>query len=170
MKVHLAQLHEGLNEIHHECTLEEIGFENDAEKQSLFPNTIFVDVEIQKMSESYFVKLLVKTAAHFECDRCLEEFDQLIKNSFQIYYTKKIENEEENEDYRFLTDKTEEIDLTDTIVENLVLALPMKKICDEGCLGLCPDCGTNWNFSKCDCHHETIDPRWEKLKNLSLTD
>lgn len=170
MKIRLANLHDGVNEIHHKYTIGEMGFENDAEKLSLFPNFIFVDVEIQKMSDRYFVKTKLKTAAHFSCDRCLEEFDQALKNSFQIYFTKKIENQEENEDYRFLDDKTEEIDLTDTIVEYLLLALPMKKICEAGCQGLCPECGTNLNDSKCNCRHETIDPRWEILKNISITD
>jgi len=61
-----------------------------------------------------------------------------------------------------------EIDLRSDICENLLLMIPMKRLCKEDCLGLCATCGANLNLETCHCKSATIDARWEKLKNLKL--
>jgi uncharacterized protein len=72
-----------------------------------------------------------------------------------------IENEEL--DVAFL--RGEELDLADLAVEQVLLALPMRIVCDDDCAGLCPSCGANRNVEgACRCEPET-DPRWDALKN-----
>lgn len=44
-----------------------------------------------------------------------------------------------------------EIDMGPMIWEDLVLAAPLKYVCREDCLGLCPKCGINRNRAACDC-------------------
>jgi uncharacterized metal-binding protein YceD (DUF177 family) len=63
--------------------------------------------------------------------------------------------------------KDERIDLAQMILEQIVLALPMKPLCKADCLGLCPQCGVNRNISSCDCAPEDTDPRWAQLRTLS---
>ncbi len=63
--------------------------------------------------------------------------------------------------------RDERIDLSQMIVEQIVLALPMKPLCKLDCLGLCPQCGANHNLSSCACVPEDIDPRWAPLSTLS---
>jgi uncharacterized protein len=58
------------------------------------------------------------------------------------------------------------IDLADVIREQLYLALPMKPLCREDCLGLCPVCGQNRNTTPCTCKTEWVDPRMDALRNL----
>jgi uncharacterized protein len=61
----------------------------------------------------------------------------------------------------------EEILDTDTILrEQLQLNVPMRALCKEECLGLCPVCGTNRNESNCDCETTPVDPRWEVIRGL----
>ena len=43
------------------------------------------------------------------------------------------------------------IDLKDCLVEQILLSLPMRIICNPDCLGLCPECGKNLNTGKCQC-------------------
>jgi uncharacterized protein len=62
--------------------------------------------------------------------------------------------------------RDERIDLSQMIVEQIVLALPMKPLCRPDCQGLCPHCGVNRNVESCACAPEDIDPRWEALKTL----
>jgi uncharacterized protein len=45
----------------------------------------------------------------------------------------------------------DEIELDDIFKEQLYLALPIKSLCREGCLGLCPICGTDLNIQRCQC-------------------
>jgi uncharacterized protein len=51
--------------------------------------------------------------------------------------------------------------------ERVQLAIPMKPLCREECLGLCPQCGKDRNLASCDCGNESADPRWAALQPLS---
>jgi ABC-2 type transport system ATP-binding protein len=51
-------------------------------------------------------------------------------------------------------------------LEQFYLALPMKPLCREGCLGLCPQCGADRNTTSCDCQPSWQDPRFAGLKRL----
>jgi uncharacterized protein len=62
--------------------------------------------------------------------------------------------------------RDERIDLSQMIVEQIVLALPMKPLCKPDCRGLCALCGANRNLVSCECAPEETDPRWAPLKIL----
>lgn len=63
-------------------------------------------------------------------------------------------------------DTHHEIDLTEVIRQNILLAIPPRPLCRSKCAGLCPLCGKNLNEGLCNCTREEIDPRLEKLKEL----
>jgi uncharacterized protein len=60
-------------------------------------------------------------------------------------------------------------DLTALATEQIYLALPLKPLCSEACLGLCPQCGQNRNRAACDCQREAIDPRLAPLLQFKKT-
>ena len=62
--------------------------------------------------------------------------------------------------------RDERIELSQMILEQIVLALPMKPLCQPDCRGLCPQCGANRNQESCSCAPDTSDPRWAGLKEL----
>jgi uncharacterized protein len=66
----------------------------------------------------------------------------------------------------FITDSV--LDVPALAREALVLALPEKLLCRADCPGLCPQCGLARGDGSCDCEAEDLDPRWEKLRDLSL--
>jgi len=168
MKINLAKLHDGLNRLTFYFKSEDLGFNEHEETMLLFPDNIAADVETQKFSDKYFIKVNVSTIAHYICDRCLEEFDENFKTTFQLIYSKYSRDHFEDDEYRFLGEKETEIDLSPDIRENMLLVLPMKHLCKEACRGLCAQCGVNLNYDSCDCHQEITDPRWEKLQNLQF--
>ncbi len=59
-----------------------------------------------------------------------------------------------------------ELDLSNAVREEVILALNPYVVCDPGCRGLCPRCGTNLNERSCGCAEEERDPRWEALRAL----
>src|SRR5262249_27005495 len=61
----------------------------------------------------------------------------------------------------------DEIDVGVLIETETTLALPMKPLCREGCLGLCPVCGGNRNLVQCDCQQRAPDTRLAALKDLA---
>jgi uncharacterized protein len=48
--------------------------------------------------------------------------------------------------------------------ERVQLAIPMKPLCREECLGLCPHCGKDRNLVPCACAEELVDSRWAALE------
>jgi uncharacterized protein len=59
------------------------------------------------------------------------------------------------------------LELEDILREQVLLALPMQRVCSETCKGICPACGKNRNETACDCKPE-VDDRWGALRNLEL--
>jgi uncharacterized protein len=53
-------------------------------------------------------------------------------------------------------------------VEQFVLSLPAKVLCDFACKGLCPRCGANLNLEECGCVEDEGDPRMAVFKNIKL--
>jgi uncharacterized protein len=76
------------------------------------------------------------------------------------------ESEVEDEDLETSYYREDQIDLNELLREQFYLALPMKPLCQEGCKGLCPHCGTNLNAGACACTVERTDPRLAVLKTL----
>jgi uncharacterized protein len=106
-----------------------------------------------------------------ECDRCLETTAFPIDTDFELFYQpagnlagEEIEVEDAASDLGFY--QGDGLDLADVLREQILLSLPMQRICREDCKGICPVCGQNRNQVACECHQELRDDRWAKLKNL----
>jgi len=104
------------------------------------------------------------------CDRCLEPYEIDINEEFKVFVSRRPHpNQEEELDVEDLEDhfvKEDEIDLAETIREQVFLALPIKSLCSENCLGLCSACGGNLNHEKCGCAGSIEDRAFSMLKNL----
>jgi uncharacterized protein len=59
----------------------------------------------------------------------------------------------------------DELDLEPLARDAVLLDLPLAPLCRPDCLGLCPQCGTNWNVAPCTCR-PVGDPRWAALDTL----
>ncbi len=59
----------------------------------------------------------------------------------------------------------DELDLEPLARDAVLLELPLAPLCRPDCLGLCPQCGTNWNVAPCTCR-PAGDPRWAALDAL----
>jgi uncharacterized protein len=64
--------------------------------------------------------------------------------------------------------KDGEVDLAQTVRDELSLSLPMAPLCQEQCPGLCPICGRLLEQGRCGCGKQENDPRWAKLAKLDL--
>lgn len=99
------------------------------------------------------------------CGRCLESF--ATKNTVVLSGKLAEETDEDiSDEENIILYKDGKLDLAENIISTIILALPMKPLCDEDCKGLCPRCGTNHNVEECECVVEDVDPRLEKLKNF----
>ena len=102
------------------------------------------------------------------CSRCLESSIHKMKSTLSgklLEGKEKTDSEDENFDEKFYY-KDDELNLKDYILNQVVLSLPMKSLCDKDCKGLCVLCGVDLNKNTCDCVQDEVDPRLEKLKNF----
>jgi uncharacterized protein len=72
------------------------------------------------------------------------------------------------EDLEFSFYHNDEIDLEEILAEEVLLAMPMRLLCKESCLGLCPRCGKNWNEGPCSCPPESEMSPFTVLKGIKL--
>jgi uncharacterized protein len=134
-----------------------------------FSGDVQTHVTIEKSSWQITAAIEAHVNAACECDRCAEQYVQRIETSFrQIYTWNGTERTATEEEDVFVLDAGQKkIDLTGSVREYLLLAVPAKTLCREDCLGLCMICGTNLNERNCGCTPETGDVRWSALQNLA---
>ncbi len=60
------------------------------------------------------------------------------------------------------------LELEDLLREQVLLALPMQRVCSDVCKGICPVCGVNRNETECGCKLESRDDRWGALRKLEI--
>lgn len=104
----------------------------------------------------------VETVLELSCSRCLEIFSYPIHISVNERFTNNLSDEDD--DLIFIDSDT--IDITEIIVNNIISALPIKRLCNDNCKGLCQQCGTNLNKKQCSCDNNDIDIRLAKLNDL----
>jgi len=114
----------------------------------------------------------VEMAAH--CDRCLGPARFPLDAGFDLYYRpmSDIAHEEEVAIDEGETEigfyEGDGMELEDILREQVLLALPMQRVCSEACKGICPVCGKNRNEAECACKVATDDDRWGALRKLNI--
>jgi uncharacterized protein len=108
------------------------------------------------------------------CDRCLGRACFPLEASFDLTYHPMAEIARD-EEVGIGKDEVEigfyegnGIELEDVLLEQVLLALPMQRVCGEACKGICPVCGGNRNETPCNCRPEGQDERWGALSELEL--
>ncbi len=136
-------------------------------EKEYYPGEIKVKVILSKFKENITCHVHIETDAHYQCDRCLEEYDESFLDDFEmIFHVGKSDFEVDEDDVMLISPETKEIDFTDRIIESLVLGVPMKKLCKPDCKGICPHCGADLNKESCKCPSGPVDPRWDELRKL----
>jgi uncharacterized protein len=114
----------------------------------------------------------ITTDVEVECVRCLQPVNLSLDVPFNAAfvtaenYTQAAEAEIKEQDLDVSIFEGDQIDLTELVREQILLALPEQVFCREDCKGLCQKCSANRNLIDCTCEEKEVDPRWAALKNL----
>jgi uncharacterized protein len=107
-----------------------------------------------------------------ECDRCLGRARFPVDAPFDLFYRPSSFVPDEDE---VAIDEGEAeigfyeglgLELEDILREQILLLLPMQRVCSDTCLGICHVCGRNRNETPCHCAPAAGDDRWSALRNL----
>jgi uncharacterized protein len=134
------------------------------------PLDVRLEGVMRPIGPCYRIDGRISAGGTLACSRCLEPVSWQVDDSFAVEYRRAHPDDEEVEltddelDVAFLDGDV--LDLGEVAAEQLLLALPMRIVCDEQCAGLCPRCGANRNRDgACVCEPEA-DPRWDALREI----
>lgn len=158
-----------MHEYHFQVSPDELGLNGS------FTHDIVVDASLDKTSNQFLLRSRIKANGAFECDRCLTMFDRTLESSYQMCYVTEGVNQQaiDPAEIQVIPSGLTVIDVSEDVRQTILLSVPLKLLCSNGCAGLCPHCGANLNIDRCTCSEQSGDPRWEGLailKNKNLND
>ncbi|HUJ14140.1 MAG TPA: DUF177 domain-containing protein [Thermoanaerobaculia bacterium] len=140
---------------------------------SVSPVAITADAEKGNLPGEYLVDGAAKFTADLTCSRCVEPYPVASNSTFHLRFRPRPVPQQENEELEIAPDQLDvefyserSVSLRDLALEQIQLSIPMKPLCDENCLGLCPQCGVNRNRESCSCESSIADERWGALHEI----
>ena len=124
---------------------------------------IHIDGEISNVGDVLLLQTKVSARVNRTCSRCLKEFTAVSDAEVVEKYYPSGSPGVENDAYVYEADI---VDITEPLREGLLLAEPLRVLCNEDCLGICPVCGADRNVHPCSCNTGAIDPRLAALKQF----
>ncbi len=145
--------------------------EPEAPEGVTFTGDVHISGEITNRGGYMRLAVIADIAYSGACARCLSPVSGDFSMPFErTVVTEGTLTEEQLEDdideYVVLCDGI--LDIDDAVREAIILAFPMRILCDEDCLGLCPKCGKPRREGDCGCTTKEIDPRWAILATLKF--
>jgi uncharacterized protein len=126
--------------------------------------TLDIEVRLEALHDGILVSGEVDTVAEGECVRCLIDVKLPVEVEFQELFAYSFD---EAFDY---TVQDDHVDLEPLVRDAVVLSLPFQPVCQEDCLGLCPECGVRLLDNPGHEHEAPVDPRWAALADLDRLD
>ena len=161
MKIKISNLKDGVHYFNFDESIKDVNL-----KDPFFGN-IKVEVELNKVHNQIVLSAELSVNANFDCDRCSNNFDSIITNSYKMVYLSGTKPEESGSmNITYLPLDEDKIIIDDDVRDYAILAIPMKRLCKEDCMGLCPNCGKDLNEGACNCETEKNDKRWLPLMEL----
>lgn len=146
-------------EIHLDLEKEKFFYENEFIQ---FSKPVKLQLILKSSGDEIALTGSMETELLLACSRCLETFSYSIHIELNERLSKTLKSEDE--DIIFI--ENDILDLNEIVENNIISLLPIKRLCNKDCKGLCHQCGINLNQSTCKCAIDDIDPRLAKLKEL----
>lgn len=137
-------------------------------------DSVPVSIRITPEQGRFFVEGEVRGQVEVDCGRCLAPVRLAVRAPCAVDLVPHPERGAPGErhvlergelDVTFVSGPL--LNLDDLVREQLLLQVPMRVLCREGCLGLCPTCRRNLNDGPCGCADSPpSDPRFEALKQV----
>jgi len=123
-----------------------------------FGDKVEYSLHVSSVSDGVLIAGKVELDINAECGRCLCQYKYRMVLDDICHFYEEV--------------SCDDLDISDDLREDILIALPTKYLCGSECKGLCTMCGKNLNSDKCDCKQETdfddeVNP-WSALDNLKV--
>ncbi len=154
----------------------DISMEEEGLSQQSDCGDLRLEVWLESAPDGIRVKGGLRGWVDMECTRCMEGFRRRVDIEVDEFYRRPgmgavgadgrpLPGKEVLEEDEYVIEEGS-IDLGILVNDAILLGLPIKRLCEEECRGLCQYCGKNLNRGDCTCTVESIDPRLEVLRTL----
>ena len=153
----IVKLHDIEESITVKGTMDGSRYKRPEDADLSFESPVEYELTVSKIGTDVRVEGLVRCTMSLLCDRCLETFSFPVSAHLDIELAPKDNQpklpevelrDEEMDTYYFEGD---ELELDPYVYEEVILAIPIKALCDDVCKGICPVCGKNRNTETCEC-------------------
>ena len=134
---------------------------NDSPANIAFGPEVEYRLHASSVSGGVLVTGFLSVSMDADCVRCLKRYTTLLEVPDVCHFYEEI--------------STDELDVSDDLREDLLIALPSKYLCSGDCSGLCPFCGVNLNDNTCKCtqpdvetNNEDDENPWSALDKLDI--
>jgi uncharacterized protein len=130
---------------------------------------LVLDIQLEGVAEGVLVTATVTGPLAGECARCLKSFTSEIKVRFQelfVLATGAERADDAEADDSYVLDGTGLLDLEPAVRDAIVLELPLSPLCEDGCQGLCVECGVRLADAEPGHGHEQRGTLWAALKDF----
>ena len=150
-------------------------FEMDQESCSLNKD-VAVSGHLTRVGDDVYLQGKVTTELALNCSRCLDPLTHSVDSKLKAHFVPPNpdpdsagEVELQASDIDTEVYEGHQIDLTQSILDGILLTVPVVCLCSEDCKGMCPQCGMKLNQRSCECASEaSVDSRLEVLKQLKI--
>lgn len=162
--------------------ISEHGIEYEIKDTKWFPDELVdlvgsavVHVRLTKKNEnSIEVKGSLKASVYLECDRCLKKYTFQIDSPMQLVaefseeekHWKLQDIEATEAELETVTVEKPVVELAEIFRQQVLLALPEKRLCKDSCSGLCTKCGADLDEQPCDCSEQNVNSPFAVLRSL----
>jgi uncharacterized metal-binding protein YceD (DUF177 family) len=112
------------------------------------------ELKLTRLEDSIMGQFKGTSKVMILCDRCLSEYREDIVLDFSQEY---MLDRREDDPEKMIVDRYFEIDIKEPIRQEILAHIPVKKLCQKECEGLCTACGNNLNVEKCKCKKVTSE-------------
>lgn len=179
MHLELKDIKGGVLEQEYTCSVADFPELRDMKEQGgpEFRGPLAFHLRFQKSGQIVELEGSFTAEIILNCGRCLQDFSRKVSESFALTFSPVAGEEADEEDVELdaeelglITYKGETIELTGSLQEQLVMAVPIGPVCREACRGLCPECGRNLNDDSCHCERRPFNNKFSALAGLKLKD
>jgi len=124
---------------------------------------IEADLLLESIVEGILVSGPLRGSMRLSCARCLKTFEQPFDLDVSELFIR--DAGADGEEYPLAGDA---IDIEPMVRDAVLLAMPFSPLCKPDCAGLCERCGGDRNLGECRCAPESVDPRWDVLRDIEL--
>lgn len=129
---------------------------------------------IEYVSRGFLLKAVLSYQQMLPCIRCMKPVRDPVTHAFEALLIIRPDSDPEIAEEIELDEAelsvvllaSDEFDTLTVVAEQIQLQIPMKPLCDEGCLGFCPRCGADRNQNPKCCSEKEYDSPWSGLQSL----